>query len=97
MKHKSYLSSRLARLLLKTVTLNMSGLRGSLYLIEIRQHENVWLLLSLCYRLIDDVGGTCNNTWVAAILRGPSRGPKIKNRNYQAQTQVLCAQNLNMR
>ena len=38
---KSCLSSRLARSLLKAVILNKSGLRGSLYLIEIHQHENV--------------------------------------------------------
>ena len=54
---KSCLSIRLARSLLKAITpnrLRMTGLGGSLYLIEIHQHENVWLLLSLFYRLIND-------------------------------------------
>lgn len=62
-----------ARSILKAVSLNITGLRGSLFLIEIHQHENVRLLLSLSYQLIDDWVGTCRNTYIASILRGDRR------------------------
>ena len=37
------------------------------------------------------LGGTCKKTWVAAILRGPSRGPKITHRKFRRVQILECA------